>query len=72
MGNSIMTMDDDAKTSTHEMTHYYQQMIQGWARYFGRGLYEQWWLATIRGKYPYGIEGTNEYNAEENQFRYRR
>ena len=37
MGNSIMTMDDDAETSTHEMTHYYQQMIQGWARYFGGG-----------------------------------
>ncbi|MFM8740453.1 MAG: hypothetical protein ACKOC0_09630, partial [Cytophagales bacterium] len=71
MGNSLMSMDDNAETATHEMTHYYQQMHQGWARYFGRALYEQWWLWTIRGIYPYHEEGTNEYNAERNQFRYR-
>ncbi len=42
LGNSIMSLNDDdaVETSTRELTHYYQQIHQGWARYFGRSLYE--------------------------------
>jgi RHS repeat-associated protein len=64
MGNSLMSMHGSAEISTHEFTHYYQQMHQGWAIYFGKGLYEQWFT-----RYPYETKGTNEYNAQQNQLK---
>ncbi|MFT3751313.1 MAG: RHS repeat-associated core domain-containing protein [Agriterribacter sp.] len=34
----------DVGTWVHETYHYYQQLTQGWARQFSKGLIEQWFL----------------------------
>lgn len=53
------------KTWIHEAFHYYQQVRDSWMHQSWRGLYEQWWLDTIKKIYPYDTKGTNEYEADK-------
>ncbi len=73
-GRSLMIsnkgIDCNYNAWVHESFHYYQQLTQGWAGQFMRGIHEQWWMYPIQGHNPYLTWGTNEFGARiyENSF----
>ncbi len=64
-GNSIVAFNGTApETYGHEYGHIYQFYTQGWAKFQGKGLVEQF-LDFLGLASPYFTPGYNEYNAEK-------